>query len=56
MLETTYICSNPKCRAEDHDRSNNPPVVLNCWKCGAGRGRDISTMLSEGVGMFPKEK
>lgn len=56
MLETIYICSNPKCRAEDYDRSNNPPLVLNCWRCGAGRARDISTMLSEGIGMFPKEK
>jgi len=51
MAETTYLCTNPKCAAVDHDRSNNPPMVLNCYKCGAGRGMDLSKMMANQVGM-----
>lgn len=57
VIETTYQCTNQKCRATDHDRSPvggiPPPVALNCYKCGRGRGKDLSEMLSIGLGMRP---
>jgi hypothetical protein len=54
--ETTYVCT--KCKAEDHDRSGNahPPVVLNCWNCGAGKGREVQEMLANRIGMFPVKR
>jgi hypothetical protein len=56
MTFTTYTCA--KCKAEDHDRSPvgvAPPAVLNCWKCGAGRGLDPADMQARHIGMFPSE-
>lgn len=56
MIETHYKCSNPKCGAEDRDRSPNggtPPAFLNCWKCKAGFGKDPDVMRAGGIGMFP---
>lgn len=53
-METTYRCTN--CQAVDHDRSNAgqmPPLVLNCWKCGAGRNVSLTDMQRTGSGMFP---
>lgn len=51
MSVTHYRCTS--CEAEDLDRGNNgpAPLVLNCWKCKAGRGMDISEMLARGLGM-----
>lgn len=51
---TQYECK--KCKAKDSDRGVpglQPPVALNCWKCGAGKGMDIGSMLQAGAGMFP---
>lgn len=56
MTETTFVCSNPKCKALDHDRSPagvTPPRALNCWKCKAGFGKELQDMMSRGIGMYP---
>jgi ribosomal protein L40E len=55
MRYVTYICS--KCGAQDSDKlfdHENPLLAINCWKCGAGKGKDLNEMLGTNVGMFPK--
>lgn len=51
----TYVCTH--CKAEDHDRlsNQNHPIVLNCWNCGAGRGKELKEMIALQIGMFPKK-
>lgn len=54
VVVTTYRCT--KCKAEDRDRSERgatPPIALNCWKCHAGKGLDLSAMIQRQIGMFP---
>lgn len=55
-MQTTYRCSNDRCKAVDHDNSPSnsvPPIVLNCWRCGAGRGLSLQEMQTRQIGMFP---
>ena len=52
--ELTYRC---KCGAEDVAKlflNEPPPAVLNCHKCGAGRGKGVPEMLAQRQGMFPQ--
>jgi hypothetical protein len=54
MITTAYVCN--RCKAQDQDRSPEgvrPPLALNCWKCHAGLGKDLSEMQASGAGMFP---
>lgn len=58
MLRQKYTCTTEDCGAKDEvkrfeDLNPTFPHVLNCWKCGAGRGLKIPQMLQERVGMFP---
>lgn len=53
ITATTYRCT--KCGNQDTDRSTDStkaPAALNCWKCGAGRGMDLSSMLTTNTGMI----
>ena len=56
-VEITYICANSKCKAVDHDKKHvddmSPVIpVINCWRCGAGRGMDQVDMIAQRRGMF----
>lgn len=56
IIATEYKCQNLDCGAVDHDRTSTgskPPVALNCWKCKAGRGLELSDMRARGIGMMP---
>lgn len=56
MKEVKYRCSNSKCGATDMGRffpNEAPFPVINCYKCHAGQGLDIGTMIAQGKGMFP---
>lgn len=53
-MKVRYVCS--ECGAEDYDNgggSGPRPHALNCWKCHAGHGLDLQTMMARHVGMFP---
>lgn len=50
-----YLCRN--CGAEDTaklDVGEGVPPAINCWKCKAGRGMPMGTMIEHGLGMFPQ--
>lgn len=50
----TYQCS--ACKAEDTNKyfPEEPNwSATTCWKCGAGKGKDLGGMLKSGHGMFP---
>ena len=50
---TVFICTS--CGAKDSHRGPTPaPIALNCWKCGAGKGKDLQAMQGTGEGMFPE--
>ena len=56
-IEVHYRCANPRCKAEDTDKrlasdASPMPGVVNCWKCGAGRGMDPTDMMAQRKGMF----
>lgn len=51
-----FECTNPECGAKDYVKvwdGSNPPQVLNCHKCRAGRDVDIQGMLDGRLGMRP---
>lgn len=50
-----YVCSNPSCGAEDQGKfypEESIPPVINCWRCGAGRGMGVDDMIASRRGMF----
>ena len=53
VKKVEYKCV--KCGAEDKLKSwiNDPPPpsMINCWKCGAGFGKEQQEMLMTGNGM-----
>jgi hypothetical protein len=52
--EKTYVCT--QCGAHDKVKlfeSEAAPMVINCWKCKAGRGIEVQQMVMTKVGMFP---
>ena len=52
-MVTRYRCTNDGCKAEDRDRTTNPPVVLICWNCSAGKdAQTFSQMMELREGMF----
>lgn len=54
VIEVKYICN--QCKAEDTVKvfpDETLPKVINCWKCRAGVGKEVSEMQLLKVGMFP---
>lgn len=54
-----YECQHEECGALDRAKlfpTEEAPLAINCWQCGAGRGMQVPAMRQRGVGMFPSTK
>lgn len=51
-MDMKYVCR--QCGAEDHDHTETPPQLLNCWSCGAGLNVPLNEMRQRGLGMYPE--
>lgn len=57
VMHVKYRCT--KCGAEDTGKfftdvaEDHPYPAINCWKCGAGRGKDLREMVALQIGMMP---
>lgn len=54
VVYVDYQCA--QCGEADRGKfflDEQPWRVMNCWSCGAGRGKDLKEMIARGIGMFP---